>query len=169
MIEQALGVVLTERRATHRRLALRHILHGNQNPIPGVFVARQDAAAELDVEPFARQGIVDRLAEKFRLAVPQLLEFQDVGLEHVVAKDLVEILDELGEVRGAEQSERFGVDLDDSNAGRTRRDPLGPLLEIVTQRDDTLLLPSVEQGLERTVVFQPERDRRQIEHCCVVA
>ena len=79
-------------------------------------MAGQDAAVELDVEPLARERVVDRVADEMRLALPQLDELLDVGLEHVVAEHAVEIADQVRLVVRLEQGERLAVDLEHANA-----------------------------------------------------
>jgi hypothetical protein len=53
-----------------------------------------------------------------------------VGLQHVVAKHCAEIGGQRGETVRFEQIERLAVDLDDADAVRALRDPLGMLAEM---------------------------------------
>ena len=79
-------------------LALGDVLDGEQDARPVVLVAGQDAALQLDVEPPAGERVVDGVADELGLAVPELRQFLDVVLQHLVAEDAVEIRHEMRQV-----------------------------------------------------------------------
>src|SRR5260221_13788541 len=72
------------------------------------------------------------------------------------------------EIAGTEQRQRLAVDLEDTDALGTLPHPVGIGGEEDLDVADALRSPLFEQRLDRTVVLDPERDRREVEHSGVV-
>ena len=161
--EQPARIVLAAGQQAPRVLAVGDVLGRDQHARPGVFVARQDRRLELDVEPVAGQRIVHRVAGELGLALPELGKFLDVGQQHVVAEDAVDIADQVVEVRGGEQAERLAVDLKQADAAGAVLHPGGMAGQMVADRRDAGPAPGIEQRFHAAVVLEPERDRRQFE------
>ena len=168
MFEQAARIVLAERQQPARALALGDVLDGDQHALPRRLATRQQLAAELDVDPASGQRVVDAMADEATLAIPELHEFVDQVDEHFIAKDPVEVGDQMGLIRGFEQRERPGVDLDDPDTADAGGDAGLVFGEMGAQVRDAGASPLVEQRLDAAVVLEPERNRRRLEHAGVV-
>ena len=89
--------------------------------------------------------------------------------KHLVAEDLVELLDELIEVCSLEQLQGRPVHLDDADAARAVPDAIAIGEQVLPKVGDALSPPVLEERLDSRKVFQPQRDRREVEHLRVVA
>ena len=142
MLEQAAGVFSLA--ASCRRAASRSVTSSiaisTRSHLPSC--PGRIAALELDVEPAPGQRIVHRVAEELRAPFPELHEFVDVGLQHVVAKDPVEIADQMRQVIRLEEAEGPAVHLDDTDPARAGLDACRILQEIIAAVEIT---PSARQ------------------------
>ncbi|MND55402.1 hypothetical protein D3C80_464870 [compost metagenome] len=123
MLEHALGITAVEKLLAAGLLALRHIFRGQKQPAERFFVAGYDRAAQLDIEPPAADRIIHRVAGKFSPARPEFGKLVHMAFQHVIAKNPVEIIDQMRLVAGLEQFQRPGIDLDDADFLRTGRHP----------------------------------------------
>jgi hypothetical protein len=91
-----------------------------------------------------------------------------MGLQHVGPEDPAEIFHQMMEVMGFVEAKRLAVHLDHPDQARADLDPCGILQQVITQRNDTGLLPFCEEILQAAVILEPEGDGRQLEHLGVV-
>jgi len=82
----------------------------------------------------------------------------------VVAEHLVEVAEQMVEVSGDEQIERPAVDLEHLDALGAFLDQRGTVGQVIAQRRHAGAPPDVEQPLHLTVIFEPQRDRRDVEN-----
>ncbi len=169
MLKQAAGVNLARRELAPRRLPLRHVFKGKEDAAPILFIAGQDAALQMHIDPAAGEGVVHSVALERRLPLPELHELLDVMLEHLVAKHAAEIVDQMPDVVGAEKAERLAIDLDDADQVRAHLDAGGIAEEVFAKRRDARLPPGVEELLHAAVVLKPQRHGREMEHLRIVA
>ena len=155
MHEQAARVVLAADQQAARILAVGDVLDRQQHPFPALFVTGHDGCLELDVEPVAVERVVNRIAEERGIAVPELHQFLDMGLQHVVAKHAVEIGDQVREVGGGEQFQGLAVDLAHADAASAFLHAPRMAGQVLAQRGHPGAPPGLEQRLHRAVVLEP--------------
>jgi hypothetical protein len=130
VLEQAARIVFADCELAPRGLAIGHILDRDQNARPALFVAGQDGPFQLDIEAAAGHRVIDGVAVEFRLAVPELDKFFEMGEQHVVAKDAAEIGDEFFDIRNLEERQGFLVDFDDPQPICAKLDTFEILVEV---------------------------------------
>ncbi|MNL61470.1 hypothetical protein D3C87_1853930 [compost metagenome] len=90
------------------------------------------------------------------------------GVVPVVAKDLVQVGDQVLQAVGREQFQRAAVDLQDAQRCAALAQA-GPVLgQVRADIGHPLRAPAVEQLLEVAEVLQPQRHGRQLEHVLVI-
>ena len=162
--EQARGVHLAVEEAAAGAFPLGHVLDRDHEAVPALFVAGQHGAVELDIETFAGQRIIDRMAGEARLPIPELGQFLDQAFEGVVAQHVAEIGHQMRKIAGAEQRERLAVHFKDVDALGALPHPLGFSGEKGLDVPYAVRTPLFEQRFDAAIVLDPERDRRELEH-----
>ena len=145
------------------RLAFAHVLGGNEEPAPVVLTARQNARLHLNVEASATERVVDGEALEAVSPLVELHQFAGMGLEHIAGKDAGQIRLQRIETVGLEDLEGLGVDGQEPDRPRRFLDEFGMGQQMLLQIGDALGAASVEQCLYTAIVFQPERNGREIE------
>ncbi|OIQ66284.1 hypothetical protein GALL_521500 [mine drainage metagenome] len=168
MGKQAERVVLAVHEAAPGAFPLGNVLDRDHDAVPALFVTGKDRAVELDIETFAGQRIVDRVAGEAGLPVPKLGKFLDMALEGVVAHHLAEVGRQMIKIAGTEQRQGLAVDLEDTDPLRAPPYTVGVVGEECLDVADALRSPLFEQRLDRTEVLDPERNRGKVEHFGVV-
>src|SRR3954453_13446790 len=90
-------------------------------------------------------------------------------LEHVVAENVAEVVDEMLQAPGLEQFQRSPVDLNDADAVGAVLDAVRPVQEMTAEIRHSVATPSVKEGLHAAEILQPQRHRSQMKHLCIVA
>src|ERR1044072_7523590 len=98
MFEKAAGVFLAPRQTPPGGFALGDILRRDQNAFPAILMPGKDATLELHIKAAAGNRVIDRVADEFGSAFPQLNQLLDMRLQHVLREDAVEACDEIGQV-----------------------------------------------------------------------
>ncbi len=169
MLEQPARVEFALRRPAPDVFEFRDVLDRDEHAIPARLVPRQDHGFQQHVEAPAVERVVHRLADELRLAGPQLLQFIDVRLQHVVAKHAGEVLHEMIDILRAEERQRAPVHLDHANPRRTRDDARRVRGQMRAQVGDARRPPAFEELAHGAEILQPQRDGREVEHVGVVA
>ncbi|MNS89867.1 hypothetical protein D3C72_1238930 [compost metagenome] len=168
VLEQPLGVLLAAAQVALAAHARGDVLDRQQHARPVLLVAGHDRGVEADVQPFAVERVVDGLAGEVPAAVPELTQFLDVLVEHVVTEHGVEVGDEVRQVGGAEEVERAAVDVEHADQGRAARHFGRALAQIGAQVGHPARAQLVEGQPHGAEVLKPERDRRELEQRLII-
>ena len=88
--EEAAGICLALGEAGLRRLTLRDVLDGEQDPAPIVLISGQNGGLQLHVEAPPRESVVHGVADELGSPIPEVDKLLDVVLQHLVAEHHVE-------------------------------------------------------------------------------
>ena len=155
MGEEATRIGFTGGQSTAGGFALGYVLDGDQHALPVVLITRENRAFQLNIDTAAGKGIVDARAVEMAVAVPELGQFVDMGVEHIVAENVMDVRGQSIEIGGLEQAQGFAVDLDDTKVRRTDAYALAILAEIGAQIHDALCAQALEMNPQSGIVFQP--------------
>ena len=163
MLEQPLRVARRLQLLAARRLALAHVLDGDQHAGPVVLEAGQHAAGHLDVDAAPAKAVIDRDVGEFEPPFPELDHLLAMGIHHVVAEHGGKVGGQVLEIARLEQRMGAGVDFEDADGGGA----LVHLLRLVAEQrpeiGDPLGAPAPEQRLELAVILEPQRHGRELE------
>lgn len=122
---------------------------------------------QMNIESMPSQAVIHGLAEKLDFAFPELMELFDHRLAGPDDNDLVHVAEKIVDAAGFVEFKRLAVDLENTNRLHACRKTIGPLAQMVTQRDHAILLPSQEQLLDFAQILKPQRNGRKIERACM--
>ena len=168
MFEQAACVLLAARDAGTCARALAHVFERDQDAAPVLFVAGDRRCVQGHVEPLSVQRVVDGLVTQPRPVFPHLHQVLGEAGVHVVAKHLVEIGDQVGQVACAEQFQRLAVHLEDADARGAGAGLFGVLAQVLADVAHARGAPGVQCQLELGIILEPERYGRHLEQLVVV-
>ena len=156
MLKKIPGIALAALQALRGLGLLRDVLQRDQHALPAVPIPRQDAAMHDDVQSPAIECVVHRLVVKPAGSRPELRQLDHHLLVHVVPENAIELTEQLGGRRGAEQFQRALVYAQRLQGRCALAHARRVRLEVRADVGHPLGAPGIKQVLERAVVLKPE-------------
>src|SRR4029077_1504008 len=109
------------------------------------------------------------MTEELGSPVPQLGKFLDIGVERVVAENQPQVGYQVLQIAGFEQRESSLVDLEHATPVPAGSRALGIFEQEILQAGTARPSPVSKQRFDLAQILEPQRDRRELEHQCIVA
>src|SRR5690606_33839133 len=150
-------------------LAGGHVFNGKQDALPGMFIAGQHDALELDIKPLALERIVDGIAGKGVAALPELHHLFDMRVQHVVAEHAFKIGHQMVDAIGLEERKRLAIDLENADMAGADAQPGRVLMQEGPEIGNAKRTPFLELLAQAAIVLKPQGDWGEVKNIGAVA